>query len=54
MSADGGSEYDEDQPDQEEIIIDNEIDAGDDHMMEEGDHEGGRDQQRLKINQVGV
>lgn len=52
MSADEASDYDEDQPDQEEIMIENELDGGDDQMAEDGELDGGRDHQRLKINQV--
>jgi hypothetical protein len=51
MSADEGSEYDDDIQDQEEILIDNEADGNDGRMDLEEDGTG-EDGPRMKINQV--
>lgn len=51
MSADEASEFDEDQQDQEEIMIDNELDH-DIHGPEDMDQEGSAEQSRMRINQV--
>jgi hypothetical protein len=45
----GGSDYDEDAPDQEEIMIDNELD---DDVNIQNDNEVEEKECRLKINQV--
>jgi hypothetical protein len=47
----GGSDYDEDAPDQEEIMIDNELD---DDVNIQNDNEVEEKECRLKINQVVV
>jgi hypothetical protein len=51
MSADEGSDYDDDVQDQEEIMIDNELDANDGRADHE-DETSGAAQPRMRINQV--
>ena len=50
MSADEGSEYDDEQQDQEEIMIDNEVDGQEARM--DAEDQGVEDQPRMRISQV--
>ena len=53
MSADEGSEYDDDHQDQEEVLLDQELDGQDGRMDLEEDGPGA-DLPRMKINQVQI